>query len=298
MAITAEFSTDVRFTEILNRLSSMAERDYYNPYEVFDWPESLPEGQLWMSPELMSVHGTEVEAELSEEQLWTISRWESVNFYSLNVHGIRELLIEVITRIHTPGFELPSEFFHHLIGEENEHMWFFAKFCLNYGEKIYPDRKMPKGEGEEEEEALNFLVFSRLLLFEEIVDYFNKVMGRDDRLHPTIRQVNAIHHQDESRHIAFGRQAVSVLHRDLRDRLPQERLDTLEAYLKRYIAYLLNNLVNPTVYQDAGIEDAFGLRRRILADPANAKFRQKVLKRSMDHMVKSGIFKDDSLPVL
>jgi P-aminobenzoate N-oxygenase AurF len=296
MSLTAQLSADTRFEEILYRLTAMSERDYYNPYEVFDWPAELPEEQYWMSPELISVHGTEVSRELTEPQLWALSRWESINFYSLNVHGIRELLIEVITRIHTPGFELPSEYFHHLIGEENEHMWFFAKFCLNYGKKIYPDRTMQRSSQQEEADADTFLVFSRLLIFEEIVDHFNKLMGKDDRLHPTVKQVNAIHHQDESRHIAFGRQAIAVLHRDLRSRLSPEKLEALEAYLKRYMAYLMNNLVNPTAYADAGLEDPFGLRRRVLADPAHVRFRTRVLRRSMRHMIKEGIFEDDSLP--
>src|SRR4051794_25816637 len=174
----------------------MSERDYYNPYQLFHWPAELPSEQYWMSPELMSVYGTEVAREYSEEQLWALSKWESINFYSLNVHGIRSLLIEVISRIHTPGFERPSEYFHHLIGEENEHMWFFAKFCLNYGGKIYADKQV-RWQDVEILEAADFLVFMRLLLFEEIVDFFNKRMGGDERLDPTIRQVNAIHHQDE-----------------------------------------------------------------------------------------------------
>lgn len=295
MSLTSELSADTRFEEILDRLVTMSERDYYNPYEVFDWPEELPEHQYWMSPELMSVFGTEVGEELSEEQLWALSKWESINFYSLNVHGIRELLIQVISRIHTPGFELPSEFFHHLIGEENEHMWFFAKFCLNYGQKIYPDKAM-RISSDHEEEAGNFLVFARLLIFEEIVDHFNKLMGRDDRLHPTVKQVNAIHHQDESRHIAFGRQAIAVLHRDLRSRLSPEQLAELETYLKSYMRYSMDSLINPSVYADAGLEDPYAVRRRILAEPAHRKLRTEVLKRSTSHMVKEGIFNDDEIP--
>jgi hypothetical protein len=295
MTLTPGLGAGTRFEEVLDRLVAMSERDYYNPYEVFHWPDELPERQYWMSPELMSVHGTAVERELDEQQLWALSKWESINFYSLNVHGIRDLLIQVISRIHTPGFERPSEYFHHLIGEENEHMWFFAKFCLNYGQKIYPDKAMRIGS-QQEETAANFLVFSRLLIFEEIVDHFNRLMGRDDRLHPTIKQVNAIHHQDESRHIAFGRQAIAVLHRELRERLSQGQLDNLETYLKSYMRYSMDSLVNPAAYADAGIPEPYAVRRRVLADPAQAELRRQVLKRSMTHMVREGIFSDGELP--
>src|SRR5258707_12819903 len=96
-----------------------------------------------MSPELTTTHGAELAETLTREQLFALSKQESINFYSLNVHGIRELLIEVVGRIHTPGFETPSEFFHHFIGEENEHMWFFAEFCLRYGGKLFRQPPAP-----------------------------------------------------------------------------------------------------------------------------------------------------------
>ena len=93
-----------------------------------------------MSPELMSVYGTPYMDELSESQFVQLSKWECVNFFSINVHGIRGLLQAVIQCVHMPGFEASSEYFHHFIGEENEHMWFFAQFCLRYGEKIYQNK--------------------------------------------------------------------------------------------------------------------------------------------------------------
>lgn len=286
---------DERFQEILNRLSAMSQRDYYNPYQLFQWPERLPESQFWMSPELMSVHGTELADELTEEQLWALSKWESVNFYSLNVHGIRELLTEVIRRIHTKGFEKPSEYFHHMIGEENDHMWFFATFCLKYGGKVYPDKQL-RWNNAEYPEAAHFLVFARLLIFEEIVDFFNAKMAADDRLHPTIKQINAIHHQDESRHVAFGRQAVAHLHGQLRDALSAEKLAELEDYLKTYMRVSVESLCSPAVYRDADIPNPYRARRRVLADPAWCNYQRTALKRSTSFMVKAGIFRDEEIP--
>lgn len=51
-----------------------------------------------MSPSLLSIHGTEVEGEFSQAQKMALSKWASINFYGLNVHGIRGLLIEVVDR--------------------------------------------------------------------------------------------------------------------------------------------------------------------------------------------------------
>ncbi|CAM5687301.1 hypothetical protein SCYAM73S_07667 [Streptomyces cyaneofuscatus] len=206
----------VRRRGILDRLATKSIDDYDNPYRLFEWPEQLPEDMWWMSPELTTTYGTEWAEKLTPEQLHTLSKHESINFYSLNVHGIRELLVEVVNRIHTAGFETPSEFFHHFIGEENEHMWFFAEFCLRYGKKIY---RQPAGGAETaapSDKVQSLLVFARILIFEELVDHFNSAMAEDERLHETIRGINRIHHQDESRHIAFGRELVNLLHQDLK----------------------------------------------------------------------------------
>lgn len=292
--MTADLSSQ-RLRDVLDRLVTMSRDDYYNPYEVFQWPDSLPESQYWMSPELMSVHGTEVAATLTQDQLHAISKWESINFYSLNVDGIRELIIEIIGRIHTPEFAVSSEYFHHIVGEENEHMWFFATFCLKYGGKVYPDKGI-KLENQAEGEAGHFLTFARLLIFEEIVDFFNKKMGADQRLHPTIRQVNAVHHQDESRHVAFGRQIVSLLHRQLRTSLTADELAELELYLKRYIRKSVDSLVNPAVYRDAGIPEPYRVRSAVLADPAFKRLETQMLRRTMSYLVGDGIFTDERLP--
>jgi P-aminobenzoate N-oxygenase AurF len=295
METSLQLAHNERFARILSRLVTQSEADYYNPYERFHWPDSLPDEQYWMSPELLSTHGAEAGQRLSVEQLWAVSKWESINFYSMNVHGIRELLTEIIARIHTQGFELPSEYFHHIVGEENEHMWFFAQFCLRYGGKIYPNKSI-KLAASGDAVTQNFLVFSRLLLFEEIVDHFNRKAGVDERLHPTIRQVNAVHHEDESRHIAFGRQIVALLHRKLRDQLGEEELGDLEAYLKRYLRASLDSLCSPAVFRDAGIGEPYRFRASVLADPARRAQERAILKRTTSFLMNEGIFRSDEIP--
>lgn len=283
-----------RFSAILKRLSEKAVEEYYNPFVHFTWPETLPDGVYWMTPSLVSTHGTRVGSELDEEQLMELSKWESVNFYSMNVHGIRELLMEVIDRIHMPGFEVPSQFFHHFIGEENEHMWFFAEFCLRYGGRIYPTLRL-RTAPEEDPDVANLLVFSRILLFEEVVDHYNTTMADDERLHGTIREVNRIHHKDESRHIAFGRELVSLLFDRLRDRLDSERRERIETYLKRYITTILDSFCSPTVYRDAGLGHIPRLRERVLSDPGRHEAELHAVRKPMSFFVRSGIFADASL---
>ena len=37
---------------LLERITEMSVETYYNPYKMFEWPETLPDEQWWMTPEL------------------------------------------------------------------------------------------------------------------------------------------------------------------------------------------------------------------------------------------------------
>lgn len=277
---------------LIERLAQLSRDESFDPFRDIVWPERLaPEG-LWMSSDLMSVYGTPHMSELSPRQLTAMSKLESVNFYSLNVHGIRELIMEVTARIHMPGFELASEFFHQFIREENEHMWYFARFCRNYGGKIYPDRQL-KFDKHSDVAVASFVVFARILIFEEIVDYFNIRMANDASLDPLIRQINRLHHQDESRHIAFSRHIVKLLHKQLRETHNETVIDDLEAYLKRCFVAMIQSLYNPLVYGDAGIPGPYEFRAALLSSSERWFHHARWLKRIVEFMKNNEIIKTD-----
>lgn len=266
MTVTPVWDADV--AAAVTRLTAAAQDEYYNPYQTFDWPDRIPDGSPWMSEDLISVHGTAAAGELTHEQYLALSKWESINFYSLNVHGIRELMLEVVRRIHAPGYEIPTPFFHHFLGEENEHMWFFAEFCLRYGGRLFPDRAMAFPTDGHSAQFDNFVVFSRILIFEQIVDHFNSRMAADSSLPDTIRAINRVHHQDESRHIAFGAQLVRALWERLLATDDKREISTARRYVEKYIDSSLQQLYSVDAYRDAGIPDPFAFRTRVLGDPA------------------------------
>jgi hypothetical protein len=219
-----------------------------------------------------------------------LSRWESINLYSLIAHGIRELLIEVMRRIHTPGYEIPTPFFHHFIGEENEHMWFFAEFCLRYGGRIYPDRRMVFPPGERSAEMNNFIVFSQILIFEMIGDYFNAKMAADEGLPETVRAVNRIHHRDESRHIAFGGQLVSALFDEVRRRHSANEIEEVGQYLRGYVDLMIQMLCSRDAYRDAGIPNPVQFRASVMADPGRVPITARITDRTNSFYRRIGLF--------
>ena len=274
----------------LERLENLAESGYYNPYSMFDWPDAIEPGMPWMSESLTTLAGTEMWDELTREQQIALTKYEAINFFSLNIHGIRELLNDVVMRIHERTYADVSEFLHHVIGEENEHMWFFAQFCLRYGGRLYPAQPALKADSVEHLStvARELIVFARILIFEEIVDYYNAHMATDQSLPVIAREINRVHHQDESRHVAFGRMIFTNLLAQVAKRDPNE-VPVVAEYLESYLQYSIATLYNPAAYRDAGIPDALALRRRALEHPARIEAHEQVLKRTRKFLSKAGV---------
>jgi hypothetical protein len=274
----------------LDRLEQLAESGYYNPYTMFDWPDVIEPGLPWMSESLTTLAGTPMWDELTREQQIALTKYEAINFFSLNIHGIRELMSDVVMRIHERTYADVSEFLHHFIGEENEHMWFFAQFCLRYGGKLYPAQPTLKADSVAHLSpvARELIVFARILIFEEIVDYYNAHMATDQSLPHIAREINRVHHQDESRHVAFGRMVFTDLLGQVARRDPAE-VPVLAAYLEDYLRYSIGTLYNPAAYRDAGIPDALALRRRALVHPAREQAHEDMLKRTRRFLARSGV---------
>jgi hypothetical protein len=274
---------------VLNILVEKTVEDPYEPLKELQWPDSLPKGYYWMSPELMSIHGTDYEHTLTEAQKIELSRWEFVNFCSLNVTGIRELLVEMTGRLHTPGFELLSEYLHYLIAEENEHMWYFSKFCLQYANKIYPDRALAMS-GFEEEDIANLMIFSRILIFEEIVDFYNRKMGKDKALPDFVRKINWLHHLDEGRHIKYGRLYIEIFYQQLREKYSDQKLREIEQAIKGFMQISVQKLYRREMYVDAGLDEPGKMRKALLKHPEREAFNRSLLAGTVKFFVKIGLF--------
>jgi len=275
------------YTAVLEKLTKSSIAHDYDPRRRFEWPEGLGPDEWLMPPELMSVHDTPLADALDRGTLMALSKWELMNFFSLTLHGERELLMVISRRIHTDGFEAPSDFFHRFIEEENNHIWFFSEFCRRYG-RIYPDSTVSVAAEDLRPELEVFLSFLRILIFEEIGDHFNIRMASDARLPSIVRALNAAHHGDESRHIAAGRQIARRLHALLGRLSPEEGAAFLDQ-LKEYVSFTVQSFYNPQMYADAGIRDAYGFRRDLLRQPGRRRQHGMFLGRSLAFLRSSGM---------
>ena len=251
--------------DLSKRLNKASEKKYYNPYDLFDWPASIDSTHWCFSPELMSCHETDIAAGMDEQQLKKLSFWESVNFFSLNIHGEKYLVGNMVRYLYLNWPADISEYLHHFIDEENKHMTLFGSYCSRYA-KVYPDKKMVFAS-ERERSQEDLLFFVRMTIFEELVDYFNVKMGNDDRLDPLVRQINLNHHRDEARHLMFGRKIIQYLMDTHWSRWSSEDQQALRDYIRGYFQMTWRQYYNPTMYEDAGLEGGYDIYTTLWAHP-------------------------------
>jgi hypothetical protein len=285
---------------IVDKLCQASERDFYNP-GTFDWPESVQMEDWFTSPELISIYGMPAYDTMSEQNRRRLSFFEAINFFSLNIHGEKSLVEGLAKRLYAKNTKVVSPYLHHFLDEENKHMMYFGGFCTRYAGKVYPDRKMAferdYAPGEED-----FLFFVKVMIFEEIVDYYNVKMGVDDRLNSVARFINMMHHKDEARHLVFGRKVVTELFAQHSPTWSALTLQSVRDYINGYLEATWKEYYNPAVYKDAGLADVckdagladvYDLQKAAIAHPSSKAHRKKVSGSCVAFLLKNGILLEE-----
>lgn len=238
-----------RLDAVTARLSALSIEHYTNPYRLFVWP-ARPDGD-WpaMSERLLPLAGHPLFATLSDEQRWRLALLEAVSFFSLNIAGERDLMTGLAQRIHQGHAPNISGYLQHFLQEENAHTVVFSRFCLDYGGRIYASRQLEFPRRYLEGEA-DFLFFARVLVFEEIAQYYNQQIAAAGDVWRLARDINEYHASDEARHIAFGRVLLDEMWDRLSTRWSEEERKTIGEYLRAYMGTVLRSYVNPDVYRE------------------------------------------------
>lgn len=278
---------------VAQKLTKLSRDRFWNVYERFDWPEALS-GEKWcMAPELCSLYGTEAWDALNEDQRLKLSLYECANFFSLTLQGERPLVAGLSDRLYSKRMdESSTEYLHHFLDEENKHMIMFGMFLNKYIGKVYPekkialDRKYAKGE---EEVAF----FCKALVVEELGDYYNIKMAKDERLEPIVALLNDVHHRDESRHIAFGRLRLAEVAAEWLPKWDDELRAGFQKWLAQYLKSSWADFYNPTMYKDAGLEGAYKIRKAALAHPATAEHRERASRKLVNFFLENNLLAEE-----
>jgi len=281
-------TTTNSFQAIIDKLCHASQREYQNPYTTIEWPVGFDKSEWFMSPELLSLYGTETYAKLSDEQRTQLSFYEAVNFFSLNINGEKALTAGLAQRLYKKGNAAINAYLHHFLDEENKHMIYFGGFCMRYAKKTYPDKKMvlphTYAPGEED-----FLFFAKVMIFEELVDAHNLFMAKDERLAPVVRTINRLHHRDETRHLVFGRQLVKELFVTHSPGWSDEVMRNVRSYLAAYLQATWKEYYNPEVYNDAGLAMPYKLQQQAFHSDHAMDHRRRIAQNCVRFLLENNM---------
>jgi len=272
-------------------------RKQWDVYTAFDWPERLePDAHWYMSPELCSIHGTETWERLGESERRRLSFHEVVNFFSFVLLGERPLIEGMTHRMYRKATLGPvTDYLHHFVAEENKHMIMFGMFCSRYHGAIYPEKKLvlPREYAKGEEDIA---FFCKVLIVEELGDYYNLKMMGDERIHPLVAKINKVHHIDEARHLAFGREFLREMAEQHLGKWSADERASFQKWLVEYLRSSWGDFYNPAVYRDAGLADGYGVRKMALEHPACRAMREAVSDKLIRYFLEIGLL--DAAPSL
>ncbi|MEV6315604.1 diiron oxygenase [Streptomyces sp. NPDC051776] len=278
--------------ETTARLAHLSQRSYQNPYTAVEWPAAVdPEREWFGSPELLSLYGTPVWEQLDEPTRRRLAFYEAANFFSLNIHGEKSLMQGLAARLYRRDLADVADYLHNFLDEENKHSIFFGGFCTRYA-RVYPSRQIWM-EHSRPRDVEDFLFFARTMIFEEIVDRYNWIQGRDERVHPVARFINNNHHVEESRHLVFGRSIVQALWDACADGWDADVTADVRGHLTDFLVASWREYYNPDVYADAGLDRPWQLADEAWAAPAQREHRRRVSAKCVRYLVSTGILTEE-----
>lgn len=283
------------YTDRIAKLVQLSRERHVFSFTRFDWGDDISESDWWVSPELLTIYGTPYYEQASEQQRKLLSKWECINLFSLNVTGEQELIAGVAELLHTPMLKEANDYLHHFIDEENQHMWYFAKFCENYAGKIYGNKKLQLTELKLDHRLAVLVRFAQIFIFEEVGHYYNLKIALDERVHPFIREINEAHRNDESRHITFGRALLARLSDGITTDYAPEVLQQVSTHLRKYVQVTIESLYNPAMYRDAGFASGMAVRSALLSDRNRQEFHSsELLKKVLALLADTHLLKEET----
>ena len=246
--MTATLDRDV----VAQRLLGGAIKRSYQPEVDIDWDAPIDPEKYFLPPPVVSLYGTPLWEEMTEEQRIELSRQEMANVLSVGIwfeNVLNRALLNELTR------EDPRSAHSHYtlneMGDECRHMTMFGKVIDRVGARPYGLRMR-------ERLAIQLLPFAlrgsllwvAALVGEEIFDALQRRMMDDPQLQPLVSQLMRIHVTEEARHIKFAREGV-VRRMESAGRLERFLTGNLVGLGGPVFRYAFSN---PAVYRRAGLD--------------------------------------------
>jgi hypothetical protein len=252
------------------RLVAASQRQSYDPFTDIDWSVPLEDTAYYLPPEFLPLYGTAVWDAMSTEQRYEYSRHECASLCAAGI-WFENILMNLIIR-HLYDLPATDGAFRYLLVEtadECRHSSMFAEFVRVARTPAYQVASLLRAGGK-------FLTattkgpeaYLAMLAAEELLDVTNRATMKDERVHPTSRQIAKIHVMEEARHVAFARAYVT----DVWPTLGRFRRIVAMIRAPFVVRSVADALVNPQVAETLGIDDGAAIARR------NPAHRERVIR--------------------
>ncbi|MFP5023183.1 AurF N-oxygenase family protein [Pseudonocardia phyllosphaerae] len=242
----------------------------YDPSIDIDWDAPLVEGRYGVAPERVSLYGTALWEQMSEEQRITLSIHEFCSVARIGL-WFEMILMQMLLRYAYDRDPRRAHIQYALveIADECRHSMMFAKATERYGVPDYAPTTLTHELGRiMKTVGTGPAMFAGTLFVEEVLDQLQRESMRDDRVQPLSRMVNKIHVTEEARHVRYAREELQRIMPKV-NRRQRELARTLTAAIAHVVA---RNLIHPEVYRSVGIDPRVG---RAAAD-ANPNHRESL----------------------
>ena len=254
----------------VERLLKSAARQSYDPEVDLDWDAPEAPGLWAMQPERISLYGTTLWEQLSDEQRHELARHEVASIASVGLWFEIVLMQVLLKDVYRSDPRDPRTHFALTeIADECRHSTMFGRAIGHFGMPAYGPRPrirrlakifplIARGAG----------AYASILIGEEPVDRWQREQMNDERIQPLIRMVARIHVVEEARHVTFAREELekAVTRMSRAERLFHQTVTAQAAFV------MMRSLVHPDVYAAVGIDPREGRRAAL----GNESYRQTI----------------------
>lgn len=193
------------------RLLKGSARKSYEPVVDIDWDAPLPDDKYFLPPQMVTLYGTPMWQQMTEQQRIDLSRQEFVNYLSMGI-WFENMLNQALLRGMMYTSPTSAGTFYELteLGDESRHMLMFGKAIERVGvPPFWPDKRNARRINVLPYLFRGPMLWIAALVGEEIFDALQRqILDSDEDLQPLVQRVMRIHVTEEARHIQFARDGI------------------------------------------------------------------------------------------
>ncbi|GAA1467914.1 diiron oxygenase [Nocardiopsis exhalans] len=253
--MTAEVIAKPKVTDredIAKRLLRGSAKASFDPLIEIDWDAPVDPDMWAIRPERISIYGTHLWDQLSDEKRKELSRLEVASVATIGI-WFETILMQMLVRhaYHNDPTSLHVQYAYTEIADECRHTVMFAKMVEKLGWHTHRLDPVTFHLGRVFKAiAHGPLIFAGALFVEEVLDQLQREAVPDEQILPLVRAVARIHVTEEARHMRYAREEFQ---RDW-----PERGALNKAYSRIVLGlvsyYSATRLISPKVYEQVGLD--------------------------------------------